>query len=350
MLRRLIPLAAVIVCFSLVPVIVDDSFFQNLVITILIFATFATAWNIAGGLTGLFSLGHGALFAIGAYGAVLLNRHVGIPVLLAIPLAGLCAVLVALLLGVMSLRLSGHYFALATLAFGAIVVVLLSNFSAITGGDEGINIPYKPDPWGLVFQGRLPYLYLNLGVYVVTVLIVIALVRSRWGYRMRAIREDETTARSMGVPILRTKMFAVSLSGFLSAIAGSMSAYYTLYITPANTASVGSSLEPALMSIIGGMSGIYGPLVGAILIVLLEQQVITVIGAAIPGLANFIYGALLILCILIIPNGLLGLLFRFKPKKRKAAPPQGDDAPTKAKAAPPQGDDAPTDEKTLESA
>lgn len=328
MLRKLIPLSVVIVGFSLVPVIVDDSFFQNLVITILIFATFSTAWNIAGGLTGLFSLGHGALFAIGAYGAVLLSRQVGIPVLLAIPLASLGAVLVALLLGLMSLRLSGHYFALATLAFGAIGVVLLSNFSAITGGDEGISVPFTPDPWGLVFQNRLPYLYLNLGVYVATVLIVIALVRSKWGYRMRAIREDETTARSMGVPILRTKMFAVALSGFLSAIAGSMFAYYTLYITPANTASVNSSLEPALMSIIGGMNGIFGPLVGAILITLLEQQVISVIGTAIPGFANFIYGALLILCIIIVPNGLLGLFDRMKPKKRKAAPLQDEDAPT----------------------
>ncbi|WP_104081484.1 branched-chain amino acid ABC transporter permease [Cryobacterium sp. Y11] len=331
MLRKLIPLTVVIVCFSLVPLVTDNNFFQNLVITVLIFATFATAWNIVGGLTGLFSLGHGALFAIGAYGAVLLNRQVEIPVLLAIPLAGLGAVLVALLLGLISLRLSGHYFALATLAFGAIGVVLLSNFSAVTGGDEGISIPFTTDPWGLVFEGTLPYLYLNLGVYVVTVLIVIALVRSKWGFRMRAIREDETTARSMGVPIFRTKMFAVSLSGFLSSIAGSMFAYYTLYITPANTASVNSSLEPALMSIIGGMGGIFGPLVGAILITLLEQQIITVIGAVIPGFANFIYGALLILCIILAPKGLLGFIDRFKPKKRKAKPTQNDDAPTNEK-------------------
>lgn len=317
MLRRLIPLAVVVVCFTIAPLLIDDSFFLNLSVTVLIFATFATAWNIAGGLTGLFSLGHGALFAIGAYGAVLLNHQLGIPVLLAIPLAGCIAVAVALLLGLMSLRLSGHYFALATLAFGAIGVVLLSNFSDLTGGDEGISIPFEADPWGLVFQGRLPYLFLNLAVYVVTVLIVIALVRSKWGFRMSAIREDETTARSMGVPVLRTKMFAVGLSGFLSSIAGSMYAYYTLYITPANVASVNTSLEPALMSIIGGMHSIYGPIVGSIMIVLLEQQVITTIGATIPGLANFIYGGLLVLCIIVIPSGLLGLIKRFTSLKRK---------------------------------
>lgn len=321
MLKRIIPLAVVIIGFSLVPLVVDNSFFLNLVITILIFATFATAWNIAGGLTGLFSLGHGALFAIGAYGAVLLSRQLGIPVLLAIPLAALVAVLAALLIGLMSLRLSGHYFALATLAFGAIGVVLLSNFADVTGGDEGISIPFTPDPWGLVFQGRLPYLYLNLGVYVATVLVVIALVRSKWGFRMRAVREDETTARSMGVPILRTKLFAVSLSGFLSSIAGSMFAFYTLYITPGNTAAVSVSLEPALMSIIGGMGGIFGPLIGSVLITLLEQQVITVIGASIPGLANLIYGALLILFIILAPGGILGFVDRLRPanRKRKAA-------------------------------
>lgn len=327
-LRKFIPLAVVIVGFALVPVISDDNFFLNLCITVLIFATFATAWNIAGGLTGLFSLGHGVLFAIGAYGAVLLSRDAGIPVLVAIPLAGIAAVLVALLIGLMSLRLSGHYFALATLAFGAIGLVLLSNFSSVTGGDEGISIPFTPNPWGLVFQGRLPYLYLNLGVYIVTVLVVMALVRSRWGFRMRAIREDETTARSMGVPIMRTKLFAVSISAFLSSIAGSMFAFYSLYITPANTASVNTSLEPALMAIIGGMGSIFGPLVGSILITFLEQQVITVIGASIPGLANFIYGALLIVCIIVIPNGLLGLLSRIKLKRRKARTDKGNEAPT----------------------
>jgi len=336
MLRRIIPIAVIIVGFSVFPLVTNDNFFQNLTITILIFATFATAWNIAGGLTGLFSLGHGVMFAIGAYGAVLLSRDVGIPVLVAIPLSAVVASLVALLIGLMSLRLSGHYFALATLAFGAIGVVLLNNFADITGGDEGISIPFTPDPWGLVFQGKVPYLFLNLGVYVGTVLIFIALVRSKWGYRMRAIREDETTARSMGVSVLRTKLFAVSLSAFLSSIAGSMFAFYSLYITPENTASVSTSLEPALMSIIGGMGGVFGPLIGAILITLLQQQVITVIGAAVPGLANLIYGALLIVCILLIPKGLLGFLDQLRLSKRIAKKPA-------------QPEEIPEPEKDLES-
>jgi branched-chain amino acid transport system permease protein len=274
---------------------------------ILIFATFATAWNIAGGMTGLFSLGHAALFAIGAYGSVLLSQDAGLPVLLAIPVASVLAVLAALLIGFMSLRLRGHYFALATLAFGATVLILLSNFPDVTGGDEGISLPFQPDPAGLVFAGKVPYLYLGLGLYAVTGVAATVLFHSKWGYRMRAIREDEVTARSMGIPVLKAKLLAVSLSGFFSSLAGSLFAFYTLYITPGNTASIDVSLQPALMAIIGGMLGVLGPLLGAVLIVILEQQVITTIGADIPGLSAAIYGGLLILSILVLPNGLVGL-------------------------------------------
>jgi branched-chain amino acid transport system permease protein len=307
MLRRYAPLAVLLVAFALVPLLTEDRFFLDIVVVVLIFATFATAWNIAGGMTGLFSLGHAALFAIGAYGAVLLSQDAGIPVLLAIPMAAIVAVLAALLIGLMSLRLRGHYFALATLAFGATMLILLSNFPDLTGGDEGISLPFEPDAAGLVFAGKVPYLYLGLGLYAVTAVVATVLYHSKWGYRMRAIREDEVTARSMGIPVLKAKLLAVSLSGLFSSFAGSLFAYYTLYITPANTASINVSLQPALMAIIGGMLGVLGPLLGAALIVVLEQQIITTIGAEVPGLSSAIYGGLLIVSILVLPNGLLGL-------------------------------------------
>jgi branched-chain amino acid transport system permease protein len=308
MLRRHAPLALVVVAFGIVPLLTEDRFTLDNVVVILIFATFATAWNIAGGMTGLFSLGHAALFAIGAYGSVLLNQRAGIPVLLAIPVAAVIAVLAALLIGLMSLRLRGHYFALATLAFGATVLVLLSNFPSVTGGDEGISLPFEPDAASLVFAGKVPYLYIGLGLYAVAGLVTTVLYHSKWGYRMRAIREDEVTARSMGIPVLRAKLLAVSLSGLFSSLAGSLFAYYTLYITPDNTASIDVSLKPALMAIIGGMLGVFGPLLGAVLIVVLEQQIITTIGADVPGLSSAIYGGLLILSILVLPNGLVGLV------------------------------------------
>jgi branched-chain amino acid transport system permease protein len=307
MLRRYGLLAALVALFAIVPLVTEDRFTLDIVVVILIYATFATAWNVAGGLTGLFSLGHAALFAIGAYGAVLLHQRAGLPVLLAVPLAAVIAVGAGLLIGLMSLRLRGHYFALATLAFGATVLVLLSNFPDLTGGDEGISLPFQPDPAGLVFAGKVPYLYIGLGLYAVTAAVATLLFHSKWGFRMRAIREDEVTARSMGIPVLRAKLLAVGLSGLFSSLAGSLFAFYTLYITPGNTASIDMSLQPALMAIIGGMLGVVGPLLGAVLIVLLEQQIITTVGADVPGLSPAIYGGLLIVSILVLPNGLLGL-------------------------------------------
>lgn len=279
----------------------------DLINTILIFATFATAWNIAGGMTGLFSLGHGALFAIGAFGTTLLRLNLGVPTFLAILLAALMAVVVALLIGAISLRLRGHYFALATLGLAVIVYIALQNFSGLTGGDEGISIPRETGLWNLIFSSKEDYIYVTLGLYVITAAVVIFLSRSRLGYQMLAVKEDEVSARSMGIPAVRTKMIAVALSGFISALAGAMFAQYTLYITPANVGSVNVTWEPALMAIIGGMVGIFGPLIGATLITLLEHYVISSVGSAVPGLSSLIYGALLIVTILLLPNGLVGV-------------------------------------------
>lgn len=306
--KPFIPLAIIAVLVIVYTLSGPSRLSLDLINTILIFATFATAWNIAGGMTGLFSLGHGALFAIGAFGTTLLRLHLGIGTIPAMLIAALLAVLVALFIGAISLRLRGHYFALATLGLAVIVYIALQNFSELTGGDEGISIPKDTGLWNLIFQSKDEYVYVTLGLYVVTAAVVIVLSRSRLGYQMMAVKEDEVSARSMGIPAVRTKMFAVGLSGFFSALAGAMFAQYTLYITPSNVGSVSVTWEPALMAIIGGMVGIFGPLIGATLITLLEHYVIASVGSSIPGLSDLIYGALLIIVILLLPNGLIGVI------------------------------------------
>lgn len=280
----------------------------DLLNTILIFATFATAWNIAGGMTGLFSLGHGALFAIGAFVTTILRLSLGVPTLVAILISALVAVLVALFIGGVSLRLRGHYFALATLGLTAIMFIVLQNLSDFTGGDEGIVIPKDVSPLNLIFQTKAEYVYATLTLYAVTAIVVILLSRSKRGYQMLAVKEDEVSARSIGIPAVRVKMFAVGLSGFFTALAGAMFAQYTLYVTPANVGSIAVTWEAPLMAIIGGMVGVFGPLLGATLITLLEHFVVEAIGSSAPGLSNLFYGALLIVCILLLPNGVMGIL------------------------------------------
>lgn len=315
MRNRLIILGALATVTVLVGIFSTNRFFLDTLVLGLIFAAFATAWNFAGGMTGLFSLGHGGLFAVGAYSPVLLKEYFGVPTLLGVLFAALLATLAALIIGAMSLRLRGHYFALATLAFTVIVTIILTNFSSVTGGDEGISLPFANSALELVFQEKSSYLYLALGLYAITAVTAIIVIDSKLGFRMRALREDEVTARSMGVPALQTKLIAVMFSGFFTGLAGAVFAHYTLYITPGNTAAVAVSLQPALMAIIGGMAGIFGPLIGAMLITLLNQQLITVFGADIPGLSDAFYGALLLVSILLLPNGLMSL-FRVGPFKR----------------------------------
>lgn len=308
MRTRFIILGALIVVTALTGMFSTNRFFLDTLVLGLIFAAFATAWNFAGGMTGLFSLGHGGLFAVGAYTPVLLKQYFAVPTLVGVALAAVFAAIAALLIGVMSLRLRGHYFALATLAFTVIVTIILTNFSSVTGGDEGISLPFQNSAIDLVFAEKSSYLYLALGLYVVTAATAIVVIDTKLGFRMRALREDEITARSMGVPALQTKLMAVILSGFFSGLAGAVFAHYTLYITPGNTAAVSVSLQPALMAIIGGMAGIFGPLIGAMIIVLLKQQLITVFGADIPGLSNAFFGGLLLISILLLPNGVMSFL------------------------------------------
>ncbi|QAB18611.1 branched-chain amino acid ABC transporter permease [Leucobacter muris] len=307
-IRPYLPLVAIVVLVIGYTLTGPSRMNLDLLNTILIFATFATAWNIAGGMTGLFSLGHGALFAIGAFGTTILRLSLGVPTLLAVLISAAVAVLVALFIGAISLRLRGHYFGLATLGLAAIMFIALQNLSDITGGDEGITIPKDVSPANLIFQTKDQYVFLTLGLYAVTALVVIMLSRSKRGYQMLAVKEDEVSARSIGIPAVRVKLFAVGLSGFFSALAGAVFAQYTLYITPSNVGSIAVTWEPALMAIIGGMVGVFGPLIGAALITLLEHYVIEAVGSSIPGLSNFLYGALLIICILLLPNGVMGIL------------------------------------------
>lgn len=297
-------LVAILLGGAAIPQFTSTRLTLDLVILILIFAAFATAWNIAGGQTGLFSLGHGAIFAIGAYTSALLYREANWPMLVAFAASAVAGTVLALFYGVVAGRLRGHFFALATLAIGMTFFLLLQNLGDLTGADEGITIPYTPDPVNLIFAGKTPYVYLALALYGVSAAVAILLYRSRWGLRMRAVGDDEITAHSIGVPVVRTRLVALSASGALSALAGAVFACYTLYVTPANTAAVDIALQPALMAIIGGMTSVFGPLLGAVGVVALDHYLMGAVGAALPGLADLVYGALLIIAIIAIPGGM----------------------------------------------
>ena len=306
MRTRWFPLLAVAAAIAAVPVVSTDRLWLDTLVQILIFATFATAWNMAAGGAGLFSFGHSALFAIGAYGAAVPYARLGLSPYLGAGAAALLAILAALVIGVMSLRLRGHYFALATLAFGQVFLILITNLTGVTGGPDGLTLPFHVGAANLTFTSIAPYVYIALALYIATAATAVVLRGRRVGYQMLAVREDQSAARSLGIPALRVKLFAVAMSGLFAALAGSLYAFYTLFITPQDTASLDVATQPVVMAVIGGMFVTLGPLVGAALILALNQVVISVVGTDVAGLSGAIYGALLIVVILTMPDGLLG--------------------------------------------
>jgi branched-chain amino acid transport system permease protein len=307
---RWFPLLVVAAAIAAVPVVSTDRLWLDVLVQVLIFATFATAWNMAAGGAGLFSFGHSALFAIGAYGAAVPYARLGLSPYLGAAAAALLAMLAALVIGIMSLRLRGHYFALATLAFGQVFFVLVTNLTGLTGGSEGLTLPFHPGAANLTFTSIAPYVYIALALYLATAATAVVLRGRRVGYQMLAVREDQSAARSLGIPALRVKLFAIAVSGLFAALAGSLYAFYTLFITPQNTASLDVATQPVVMAVIGGMFAALGPLVGAALILSLNQMIISVVGAEVSGLSGAIYGALLIVVILTMPDGLLGMAGR----------------------------------------
>ena len=287
---------------------------------VLQYVVLATAWNILGGYTGYINFGTGAFFAIGAYSSVVLHK---LPALLktfdmvipAIPLpvmilvGGIVSGMVGLGTGYLTLRLRGVFFAIATLALAVVVQTLIVNWDYV-GGSRGIYMIRPPKaPLG---GSYIQYLYaLMIALCVISVGIARWIERSRLGLGFAAIRDDELAAEAGGVPTLRLKLIATTLSGALMGMAGAPLPYYVTYLEPASTFNLAYAVNSVAMPVIGGMTSWVGPILGAILLGTIQQlgSVGFFLDLNIPPTFNLlIVGVLLILFVIIMPNGIMGLI------------------------------------------
>lgn len=299
----------------------DYLFFAGYVV--LQFIVLATAWNILGGYCGYVNFGTGAFFAIGAYTAVVLHKlganpggylsgglafmqplfPLSVPSLVAI--SGLIAGVIGLLMGYLTLRLRGVFFAIATLAMAVVLQTLIINWEFV-GGSRGAYI-IRPDNVGRgVFAlGYIQYLFLIMLVLAVAALSTARTIeRSSLGYGFASIRDDELAAEAVGVPTLRVKLIATTLSGAFMGMAGAPFPYYIGYVEPASTFGLPYAVNAIAMPMIGGTTSWGGPLIGAILLGTLQQ----VISVTISSAANLlIVGVLLVLFVIIAPKGIIGL-------------------------------------------
>jgi branched-chain amino acid transport system permease protein len=279
--------------------------------TVLQFIVLATAWNILGGYTGYVNFGTAAFFALGAYSTVFIHKYHPLPIPVLIVIGAAVSGLVGLGMGYLTLRLRGAFFAIATLALAVVLQTLVVNWNYV-GGSRGAYVIRPATVAGLDLP-YIQYLFLvMLLLAVISLVVARAVENSKLGYGFATIRDDELAAEVSGVPTLKLKLIATALSGALMGMAGAPFPYYISYLQPASAFALEYTVNSIAMPMIGGTTGWVGPLVGALLLGILEQVTTVTISSAVNLL---IVGVLLVAFVIIAPNGLIGLWQRLFSKR-----------------------------------
>jgi branched-chain amino acid transport system permease protein len=313
-----------IVAAVLVPLLLDPRGYWIRVLTItLLFAAMAQAWNIVGGLANQISLGHAAFFGIGAYTSTVLLLKFGISPWLGMFAGGALGGLAAFVIAIPTMRLQGHYFALATLAFGEVMRVIANVWTSLTGGPGGLSVPFVP-PSFLAYSFKLlrPHAYIALAALIVVTAIFQAIRRGAMGYRLRAIRQNADAAEVIGIDTTRVKLFAAVISGALMAMLGTLYAQVAVFFDPDTVFGIASiSIRVALIAIIGGVGTAAGPILGAFFIIPLEEIMNGLLSSRAAGLSQLVFGVILIAVILWQPRGFITALNSLRARlSRKGAP------------------------------
>jgi branched-chain amino acid transport system permease protein len=279
----------------------DYVFFAGYVV--LQFIVLATAWNILGGYTGYVNFGSAAFFALGAYSSVFFHKAYPLPIPVLMVIGGVVSGIVGLGMGYLTLRLRGAFFAIATLALAVVLQTLIINWTYVGGARGAYVIRPNEIP---ILGGYIQYLFLlMLALAVIAVATARLIERSRLGYGFATIRDDELAAEACGVPTLRLKLIATTVSGAFMGMAGAPFPYYIGYIEPSSTFGLAYAVNSIAMPMIGGTTSWVGPLIGAILLGLLQQIATVTISSAVNLL---IVGMLLVDFVIIAPNGIVGLI------------------------------------------
>jgi branched-chain amino acid transport system permease protein len=274
--------------------------------TVLQFIVLATAWNILGGYTGYVNFGSAAFFALGAYSTVFLHKSYPLPIPILMLIGGVVSGIVGLGTGYLTLRLRGAFFAIATLALAVVLQTLVVNWDYV-GGSRGAYI-IRPNEIPLIGP-YVQYLFLlMLALAVIALATARGIERSQLGYGFATIRDDELAAEASGVPTLRLKLIATTLSGALMGMAGAPFPYYIGYLQPSSAFGLEYAVNSIAMPMIGGTTSWVGPLIGAILLGSLQQIATVTISSAVNLL---IVGLLLVGFVIIAPNGIVGLVQDF---------------------------------------
>ncbi len=293
----------------LLPLVVSSPFAIDIFIRVLLFAFIGVAWNLMGGYAKQLSLGHAAFFGLGAYTSTILEIDFGVSPWIGMVAGGLVAMAASLPIGAVCFRLRGPYFAIATIASAQVLMLLFLKFRDFAWGAEGTTLPNLGNaPLMMQFDAKAAYYWIALGLLALGLIVTRRIERSWMGYYLVALGEDEDAAEAVGVDVPRIKRHIYLISAFLTALAGTLYIQYIYFIDPATAFSFNVSVEAALVSIVGGIGTLWGPVVGTVLLESTSALLQSWLGGGRGGVQLTVYSLILMAVILWRPSGLLGVL------------------------------------------
>lgn len=307
-------LAAAVLSF---PSVAANPFILSVGVVIMSYAVLATSWNFVGGFTGYISLGHAAYSGLGAYATGLLVIHTGINPWLGMLLAGLVVAVLAVPIGIASLRVRGASFVIVSIALVLILLLVFQSWGSFTGGSNGLRVPRPFGPEVLRPEQHERFFYLHAALLAVALLVWWLIDRSRFGTGLKAIREDEDKAQALGVPTFTYKLIAFVVSAFFTALGGGLYALWFGFLDPIFQFSILVGSYMVLMSLLGGIRSLFGPLLGAVIVGYAVEYFKNQYGDTQFHLVAM--GLLLALVVLFMPDGIIpavtGLIDRFRPQR-----------------------------------
>lgn len=302
----------------IIPLFIRREFAVNVFILSAIWAIMGLGWNFIGGYTGQVSNGHALFFAVGAYAGGLCMKWYSMTPWLSMWIGVAISVLIAFVIGTPLLRLRGHYFAIATMALVECARIIFLNLDWI-GGATGVSYLNKdlPEWYTLQFVKKHPFYYVCLAFLAIFILLTKIMESSKFGYYCRAIKANQESAESTGVNAAKYKIIAYMISAGIVSVGGALYAQYLQYIDPMVLLPLSNSMLIVLVCVMGGIGTVWGPVLGAFLMIFINEYSRSLF-ARVSGLNLVIYGVLVILIVLFLPNGLISLL-RKRPKAKVRA-------------------------------
>lgn len=296
-----------LVLVTMLPFMVSD-YYLNLAVMVLMFATLAEAWNLIGGYGGQMSLGHAAFFGLGAYTSTILAVRFGLSPWFGMLVGALLSVVLSAFIGSICFRLRGPYFTISTIALCEVLRLIFLRERELTGGGVGLSVPYKGNSMAhFQFLSKVPYYFIALALMLLTIYVTYRISKTKMGYYLRALGQNQDAAEVIGINTASVKQKTLAISAFLTSICGTFFAQYMYFIDPDIVFGVGGSfsIEIALIAMVGGMGTVMGPVVGSLVLRPIIEFTLASLGSTYSGIHLIVYGAVLMLIVLLRPSGLI---------------------------------------------